>query len=287
MFRSAQKSSYSGYFDPAVWRKYQYLPSPTPGMINFLLLLAVGAFVGAAAGYLGSFMVLKRMSLVGDALSHVALPGLAIAISLHQSPILGAFVALTLAVVGIWYLQETTALYTESLVGVFFTTALALGVLITPEPDLLEALFGNIQRLSSWESLSAIIISVIIIIVTAIISKKLMLGIVSEELAKSLKVRTKIINFIYLFLVGTVVALGVKFVGSLLMGALVIIPAVSAKNISKGLNSYYFWSAFFGIISAVTGTLIAQLYHISSGPIVVLTSIFFFLATYTFKSLSN
>jgi ABC-type Mn2+/Zn2+ transport system permease subunit len=256
-------------------------------MINFLLLLAVGAFVGAAAGYLGSFMVLKRMSLVGDALSHVALPGLAIAISLHQSPILGAFVALTLAVVGIWYLQETTALYTESLVGVFFTTALALGVLITPEPDLLEALFGNIQRLSSWESLSAIIISVIIIIVTAIISKKLMLGIVSEELAKSLKVRTKIINFIYLFLVGTVVALGVKFVGSLLMGALVIIPAVSAKNISKGLNSYYFWSAFFGIISAVTGTLIAQLYHISSGPIVVLTSIFFFLATYTFKSLSN
>jgi ABC-type Mn2+/Zn2+ transport system permease subunit len=246
-----------------------------------------GAFVGAAAGYLGSFMVLKRMSLVGDALSHVALPGLAIAITFHQSPILGAFVALSLAVVGIWYLQETTSQYTESLVGVFFTTALALGVLITPEPDLLEALFGNIQHLSSLESLIAISISVIIIIVTGAVSKKLMLGIVSEELAQSLKTRTKIINFIYLFLVGTVVALGVKFVGTLLMGALVIIPAVSAKNICRGLNSYYFWSAFFGIISAIIGTLLSQLYHISSGPAVVLTSIFFFLATYTFKSLAK
>jgi ABC-type Mn2+/Zn2+ transport system permease subunit len=256
-------------------------------MINIILLLSVGAFVGAAAGYLGSFMVLKRMSLVGDALSHVALPGIAIAIALNQSPILGAFIALTLAVIGIWYLQETTSLYTESLVGVFFTTALALGVLITPEPDLLEALFGNIQHLSTWESLAAIVISVAIIVTTGAISKKLMLGIVSEELAQSLKVRTKIINFVYLFLVGTVVALGVKFVGTLLMGALVIIPAVSAKNISRGLNSYYFWSAFFGIISAVLGSLIATLYHISSGPIVVLTSIFFFLATYTFKSLTK
>jgi ABC-type Mn2+/Zn2+ transport system permease subunit len=260
-------------------------PNAAFGVVGLLLL--TGAFVGAAAGYLGSFMVLKRMSLVGDALSHVALPGIAIAIAIHQSPILGAFIALSLAVVGIWYLQETTSLYTESLVGVFFTTSLALGVLITPEPDLLEALFGNIQHLSPLESLSAIGISMAVIVITGIISKKLMLGVVSEELARSLKIRTKLINFVYLFLVGTVVALGVKFIGTLLMGALVIIPAVSAKNISKGLNSYYFWSAFFGIISAVIGSLIAQMYHVSSGPMVVLTSIFFFLSTYTFKSLSK
>ncbi len=245
-----------------------------------ILLLATSAFVGAAAGFLGSFMVLKRMSLVGDALSHVALPGLAIAIALHQSPILGAFIALTLAVIGIWYFQETTALYTEALVGVFFTTALAIGVLITPQPDLLEALFGNIQNLGPYEGLIAVGISILIIVVTNLISKQLMLGIISEEMARSLQIRTKMVNFVYLLLVGIVVALGVKFVGTLLMGALVIIPAASAKNISRGIKSYYFWSAFFGILSAILGSLVSTSYHLSSGPLVVLASIVLFLLSY-------
>src|SRR3972149_2293858 len=113
---------------------------------NLLLLLAVGIFVGGASAYLGSFMVLKRMSLVGDALSHVALPGMAIAIALGLSPMLGAFVALIIATIGIWYFQETSEVYPEALVGVFFTASLAIGILITPEPDLLEALFGSIEK---------------------------------------------------------------------------------------------------------------------------------------------
>src|SRR3990167_6636840 len=106
--------------------------------IKLLLLITTGAFVGAASGYLGSFMVLKRMSLVGDALSHVALPGIAIALALGIDPLLGALVALTLAVIGIWYLGEHSEIYPEALVGVFFTASLAIGILVTPEPELLE-----------------------------------------------------------------------------------------------------------------------------------------------------
>jgi ABC-type Mn2+/Zn2+ transport system permease subunit len=254
---------------------------------HLLLLIAVGASVGAAAGYLGSFMVLKRMSLVGDALSHVALPGMAIALTLHQSPILGAFIALTLAVIGIWYFQRTSTLYPEALVGIFFTSSLAIGFLITPETELLEALFGDIHTLVTAESVIAIILSLAIIIATTVISKKLLLMTISEELAKSLKISVTSINFIYLFLVGAVVALGVKFVGSLLMGALVIIPAAAAKNISHGLKSYYFWSVFFGIASAIFGILLAEFYSASPGPIVVLTSACFFLISYIVKSFSG
>lgn len=113
---------------------------------NLLLLLTVGGLVGAASAYLGSFMVLKRMSLVGDALSHVALPGMAIAIALNISPMLGGFIALILATVGVWYLEETSKIYPEALFGVFFTAALAIGILITPEPDLLEALLEALKR---------------------------------------------------------------------------------------------------------------------------------------------
>jgi ABC-type Mn2+/Zn2+ transport system permease subunit len=79
--------------------------------INPIFLSLVGVFVGGICAYVGSLMVLKRMSLVGDALTHVALPGMAIAISLQISPILGAFVALTIAVFGIWYLEEKSSIY--------------------------------------------------------------------------------------------------------------------------------------------------------------------------------
>lgn len=250
-----------------------------------LLILAVGGAVGAASAYLGSFMILKRMSLVGDALSHVALPGMAIAIALNVSPMLGAFTALIIATIGVWYLQETSQVYPEALIGVFFTASLAIGILITPEPDLLEALFGNIEKMKVIESFIAIFLSIGILLLTQIISKKLMLGIISEDLAKSAKIPTKAINFIYLLLVGSVVGLGVRFVGSLLMGALVIIPAASAKNVSRSLNSFYLLSTFLGIVSGVGGVMLAQTFHTASGPIVVLVSVIIFIVSYILKSI--
>lgn len=250
---------------------------------NLLFLLTVGVFVAAAAGYLGSFMVLKRMALVGDALSHVALPGLAIGLTIGFSPMLGAAIALTLAVIGIWYLEKKSKVYPEALVGVFFTASLAIGVLITPEPDLLEALFGNIEKITHIEGILAVIFSLIIVFVTFFISKKLILGILSDELAKSMGINMEKVNFLYLFLVGSVVALGIKFVGSLLMGALVIVPAASAKNISAGIKSYYLFSIIFGVLSAIAGILIATYLSLPTGPVVVLISILFFLISFIFK----
>jgi len=252
---------------------------------NLLFILLVGIFVGGAAGFLGSFMVLKRMALVGDAFTHVALPGMAVALLLNYDPMIGAFAALAVAALGIWYFEETSRVYPEALVGVFFTTALAIGVLITPQTELLEALFGSIEKITFGEGLLAILLSVAVLIVTCLISKKLILGVISEELAKSVGVSKSKINLIYLFLVAVTVTLGVRFVGTLLMGALVIVPAASAKNISSSLDSYYILSILFGVASAVVGVTLAQPLNIASGPAVVLTSTFFFLATFLAKQL--
>ncbi len=255
--------------------------------VGLLSLLLVGGFVGAAAGYLGSFMVLKRMSLIGDALSHVALPGMAIAIALSVHPLLGAFIALTIAVIGVWYFEETSQIYPEALVGVFFTASLAFGILITPEPDLLEALFGNIEKISIVEGIIAIVSSFIIILITWLIAKKLVLGVISYELVESLGISSKKINLLYLLLVGGIVALGIKFVGTLLMGALVIIPAVSAKNISRSMFQYGLFSIIFGIASTSIGAFVAHIYHAPTGPIVVLVSIAIFMATYIASKLTQ
>lgn len=250
---------------------------------NLLFLLMVGSVVAAAAGYLGSFMVLKRMSLVGDALSHVALPGMAIGLAFHFSPILGALVALILATVGIWYFQQNSTIYSEALVGIFFTASLALGFLITPEPDLLEALFGNLEKMSLFEGMLATLCALLILIAVRRIANSLLLGIISEDLAKSVGIKISTLNLIYLLLVGMIVALGVKFVGTLLMGALVIVPAASAKNISGGIHRYHLLSALFGVVSALVGIVLSQALHTTVGPVVVLVSILIFIISYIFK----
>jgi len=250
---------------------------------NLLFLLFIGVLVGAASGYLGSFMVLKRMSLVGDALSHVALPGIAIALTFGINPMVGALVALVIATFGVWYLSEHSEVYPEALVGVFFTASLSIGLLLTPEPDLLEALFGNIDRIGIFDGIMVVAGAALIFIVTAAVSEKLILGVVSEDLAKSQKINIGKINLIYLLLVALVVALGVKFLGTLLTGAMVIIPAVTAKNLAKSIRNFQTLASVFGVISAVVGILIAKSFGISSGPAVVLTAVLLFIFSYLFK----
>lgn len=251
---------------------------------NLIFLLIVGALVCASSAYLGSFMVLKRMSLVGDALSHVALPGIAIALTFGINPILGALVALFVATFGIWYLSEHSEVYPEALVGVFFTASLSLGLLLTPEPELLEALFGNIDKIGFSDGIVTLVGAIIIFVVTLIISKKLLLGVVSEDLAKSQKINISNINLIYLLLVALVVALGVKFLGTLLTGAMVIIPAAAAKNLAKSIKGFHFLAIILGITSSAVGILIAKFYGISSGPAVVLTAVVLFVISYIFKN---
>lgn len=253
---------------------------------HVLFLLLVGVAIGLASGYVGSFMVIKRMALVGDALTHVALPGMALALLYHVSPMIGAFIALIIAVVCIWYLEKSSEIYPEALVGIFFTASLALGILITPELELIEALFGNVERLNGTEGLLVIFFSILIIVTMHRLSKKLVLSVVSDELATSTGISTTTLNLIYLFLVGSVVALGVVFIGSLLTGALVIVPAVSAKNVSTSLKQYYILSMLFGAVASVTGLGLAYLYHVPSGPAVVLSSTVIFIITYIMRNKS-
>ena len=250
---------------------------------NPWFLILVGSFVAGACAYVGSLMVLKRMSLVGDALSHVALPGMALAISIGVSPILGAFTALTLAIIGIWYLEETSDTYPEALVGIFFTASLALGLLLTNESDLLEALFGSLEKLSLAEGLMTMAISVLAIIVATFLYDKVIISIISPELAKVNRINVKLVNLVYLLLVGTIVSLGIRFVGTLLMGALVIVPAVSARNVTRTIAGYLLVSAFFGVISAAAGIFMASRMSLPVGAMVVLASVTIYILSYFLK----
>ena len=249
--------------------------------------IITAAFVAAAASLLGSFAILKKMALVGDAMSHVALPGIAMALLFNFNPFLGAIAFLTAAVAGIWIIQYRSNLSTETIVGVFFTASLALGALITPEHELLESLLGNITTISSLESLASIILSAILIASILSIRKKLALSMVSSELAQSIGIKNKRLEFVFLMIFALVVALGIRFVGALLMGSLVIIPAASAKNISKSLGNFMGLSVVFGIISSVLGIYISSFYDLAPGPIFILIGAVFFIVSLIIRKAKN
>lgn len=245
-------------------------------MENIYYQLLVGVFISAAASLIGVFAILKRMALVGDALSHVALPGLALALLLKINPFIGAAAFLAVSVIGIWLLEYKSTLSVETLTGVFFTASLAVGAVLIPEMELLEALFGDISKLTSADVVLSVIFSAILIAILLAIHKKLALHMVSQEMAHSIGIKSKKLEFIYLMLFALGVALGIKFIGALLMGALIIIPAAAAKNIARGLKEFMFLSVLFGIFSAVFGIYISDLSGYAPGPVFILagTAIF-------------
>ncbi|OGY68009.1 MAG: hypothetical protein A3H63_01570 [Candidatus Harrisonbacteria bacterium RIFCSPLOWO2_02_FULL_45_10c] len=239
--------------------------------------LIVGVSIAVAASLLGVFAILKRMSLVGDALSHVALPGIALALFFKINPFVGALAILLLAVIGIWFLEYRSQLSVDTIVGVFFTASLALGALFIPEFELLEALFGDISQVSNFDVILSVIFSLFLIIVLIAVHKKLALHMVSQEMAYSAGVRPKTLEFIYLMLFALGVALGIRFVGALLMGALIIIPAAAAKNVAKSLQGFMVLSSLFGAVSAVSGIYLAQIFHSAPGPIFILAGSVIFI----------
>src|SRR3989344_7568759 len=137
--------------------------------------LLVAIFISAAASLLGCFAILKRMALVGDALSHVALPGIALGLMFNFNPFLGALAFLILGTLLIWLIEHKTKLPVDTLVGVFFAVALAIGALLTPETEILEALFGDISNINFTDFLAVAIVSALIIGLILFLSRRLML----------------------------------------------------------------------------------------------------------------
>jgi zinc transport system permease protein len=249
----------------------------------FYSQLIVAIFVSAAASLLGVFAILKRMSLVGDALSHVALPGIALALALQINPTIGAFAFLFAATIGIWLIEYRSTLSVDTIVGIFFTASLAVGALLIPELELLEALLGDISSLTRNDVIASVALSIGLMAVLLAVHKKLALHMVSHEMAHSIGVKSRRLSLLYLLLFALGVALGIKFVGALLMGALIIIPAASAKNVSRSLQSFMITSVLFGVTSAVAGIYVAQFYEYPPGPIFILVGTLIFVLSLVWR----
>jgi ABC-type Mn2+/Zn2+ transport system permease subunit len=251
--------------------------------VQFLYSLVTAIVIGGLAGFLGSLMITKRMALVGDALGHVALPGVALALIYGFNVSWGALPCLALGIFLIWLFETKTKLPMEALTGVVFTTSVAIAFLLLPESEISTALIGDISQITPSDALISIILSLVTFLILKKIFSKMVLLSLSEELAQVEGIKVKKYNLIYLVCIAIVVALGIKVTGSLLMGALVITPAAAARNMARNLSNYSYGALLIGILTCFLGTLAFKFSGLPAGPLIILFAGLIFLISLVFK----
>ena len=236
-------------------------------MIIDTLVLPAG--IAAAAALVGCFAVMRRMALAADALSHVALPGVGIALALQWNPLLGAAVLLFFGAFLVWALEDTARLPTETLVGVLFSAALAIGSLMTSGEDLLDALLGRAGALSTGDVWFGLAGSALVIAIVVRQRHRLVIASVSPDLARTASVNVRRLNLLYLQMFALAIALGLRYLGVLLMGSLIIIPAATANRLSKNLSQMLASAVILSVAVTVAGAAAAGWLHRESGPVIV------------------
>ena len=241
----------------------------------------IALLVGIASGSVGPFILLRRMALVGDALSHVALPGIALALIYGLDPFYGVMVFLIAAAFLIFWLEGRSRIPPDAIVGLLFTASLAIGILIIPNRDIIESLFGAFPALSLPYLLAILAIAAVLAALCFILARRFLFLIVSPDLAKVHGVDRRY-DLALLLIFSMIVALGIKLVGTLLMGALTIIPASIAKNLSRSMRHYVISSAILGGAISVGGVWMAESFRFLPGPAIVLLGVGLFLVSLIF-----
>jgi ABC-type Mn2+/Zn2+ transport system permease subunit len=231
--------------------------------------LALSLGMAVAAGLVGCFAVMRRMTLASDAIAHVALPGIGIALLVGVQPLLGGIVMLLLGTLLIWAVETKTRIPTETVIGVVFSAALAVGALFTPGESLIEALFGKPGALGVPELAFGVAGSIGVAVFIVSQRHRLVIALVSRDLAQTSGIDVPRLSLLYLVTFSVTVALGLRYLGVLLMGSLIIIPAASAKHLARNLNSMLAIAVAIAIFSTLAGTSLGHALHRQGGPLII------------------
>jgi ABC-type Mn2+/Zn2+ transport system permease subunit len=234
--------------------------------------LALSALMAVAAGLIGSFAVMRRMVLAADPMSHIALPGIGIALILRVNPLWGALALLLLGAVLIWAVERRIRIATEAVIGVTFAVALAIGSLMTSGEQLIDALLGSPGALTSHEAVFGIAGSLIVIVFVLRERNALVVRLVSPEIALTSAVNVARLDLYFLLAFALTIGLGLRFLGVLLMGSLIIIPAAIARRFARSLGTMLTVSVAVAVIATAAGTYVASLAGRPSGPFIVLVA---------------
>ena len=250
--------------------------------------LISGIAVAASCSTIGLFLVLRRQSLYGDALSHVAFGGIAVGLFTNIYPIWTAFAVSILASLGMTKLREFTKIPSDSAVAVLLSAGLAVGVVLIGlsggfSLDLYSFLFGSILLISYNDQLLIVILSFIILTIMYKIHRKFIYIAFDEEQAKVSGIDVTKLNYLFIVIAGLTVIASVRLVGVLLISSLIVIPNITAMMLGKGFKKTLLISILIAIISVIGGILISYVMNLAPGGTIVIISVGIFLTVICIK----
>ena len=258
-----------------------------------LYALAAGVALALVVGPLGSVVVWRRMAYFGDTLAHAALLGVALAIAAEQFPMVGVgVIGVSMAVLLFW-LEKQRDLSTDTLLGILSHSALALGLIVLAiiqeqgyNVNLMSYLFGDLLAVNQSDLVLMYGSVVFILLVFSQILSPLISISVNEELARVDGVAVEKIRFVFMILLAMVIAVALKVVGILLITALLIIPAATARLFSKSPRQMVFLSTVMAVVAVILGLFSSLSWDFPTGPaIVVSASLLFFVSRIFSRSL--
>lgn len=249
--------------------------------------LVTSIWVGIICGIIGSFIILRGMALMGDAISHAVLPGVAISYMLGINYFYGAVLFGVLTAVGIGVVSQNSRIKNDSSIGIVFTAFFALGIILIGKAqtatDLTQILFGNVLSVRTSDMWMTIITGGIIIIVVLLFYKELLISTFDETMAAAYGLNTRLIHYGIMVLLTMATVASLQTVGVVLVVAMLITPAATAYLLTNRFWVMLLLSSFFGSVSSVIGLYISFKYNLSSGAVIVLAATLIFLLAFLFS----
>lgn len=257
------------------------------GLLNFHFLqnaLITALVVGIVGGAVGCFIILRGMSLMGDAISHAVLPGVAISFILGINFFIGAIVFGLLASTIITYIKSNSIIKSDTAIGITFSSFLALGIILigiaNSSTDLFHILFGNILAVQDLDMWITIAVALLVLTTITIFFRPLLLTSFDPILAKSIGVKVTFYHYLLMVILTLVAVTAMQSVGTILIVALLITPAATAYLYANSLKTMILLSSGFGALASVLGIFIGYSFNIAAGSSIVLTSALLFLISF-------
>lgn len=256
-------------------------------VINSLLS---ALFIGPILGGLGTMVVTKRMAFFSESIGHAALTGIALGVLLgepYESPYIMLFTYCVVFAILINFTRNRTKMSSDTLIGIFLSISIALGgtliIFVSSKVNshMLESvLFGSILTVSDRDLLVLFFSTILLILIVIPNFNKMLLSSFNTNVAVVKGVRVKLLEYLFILLITLVTVSSIKIIGASLVEALFLIPAASAKNLSKSIKSLFAYSIIFALISCILGILLPLYFDVtipSGGSIILIAAAIFFI----------
>lgn len=266
-------------------------------MINFIDALMYYGFlqkalttsimVGVICGVIGCFIILRGMALMGDAISHAVLPGVALSYMLGINFFFGAVFTGVLTSLGIGFISQNSRIKNDVSIGIMFTAAFASGIimitLMKSSTDLYHILFGNVLAVRPSEMWSTLLIGIFVIVCVYAFYKELLVSSFDSTMAAAYGLPTRVIHYFLMTLLTLVTVASLQTVGIVLVVAMLITPAAAAYLLTNRLWVMLYLSAGIGVLSSILGLYFSYTYNLASGAAIVLAATVLFILAFVFS----